>query len=109
MSDENGREDIDSRFLAAARGLLVLLVPLGGILGAYITTRAALSARIDSNERDIKVLHAAIAEIKEDLDEIDSELSAHRNMGPDGLPHPQGVIRDVAQLRERVTKLESKE
>jgi len=105
-------QSTDAKLLNAARGLLVLLVPIGGIIGAYYSTRAALEFDIRENrgrlERIEETLKEETVSLKRSIERVRTDLDAHCNLGPDGLPHPQGVIRDVIDLEERVKNLEQK-
>ena len=114
--DESDNFDrVDSRVLSSARGLLVLVLPIGAAFGAYYGVRSALEARISENSRrldgvskDIEYIRGDIKDSRGDIERLRTNIDTHRNLGPDGLPHPQGVLRELADLEKRVQKLEAK-
>lgn len=104
-----GREP---RSLEAFKGLATIVIPIVGLVAAYYGTTSEIRGKTDILERDLLHLersHAAsLDRMQELLKRIESRLDAHMRLGPDGLPHPQGVIRSLDDLDERVKALESR-
>ena len=104
MEDSKPSRSDQDRVFYALRVVVFLVVPLASIVGAYYSTKAALEGdlsalrqRVEYNERDSR---GQLERVYDRLKLLDSAFDTHRSLGPDGLPHPQGVIRALEELRE---------
>ena len=110
--EENTDEKLSSNTIAAIRGLLLIVLPIVGMSAAVLGTKHGIDSKIESNgQRDesrSEAVNAHLRALEKALDQLRSDFDAHARLGPDGLRHPQGVIRELEDLEERVRKLEGR-
>jgi hypothetical protein len=75
---------------------------------AHYSTKAEILVRVQKNESDISYLRHDVDSNAIGTEECCGRLDAHIRRGPDGLPHPEGVISALRRLEERIAALEAK-
>lgn len=113
MAQQSGRDsDSTSLVIAAVRGLMVFMVPMAGVIGAYYSTRAAIEGDIRELRQRIEWLNessvTARGQIERDLANLRGEFDRHAAMGVGGIPHPTGVVIELERINERLKRIEAK-
>lgn len=89
--------------LGIVRLLIAVVIPtLAGALSAHFSTQS------DIRNLNTRLEHAQSAseDLSKELDDLRADARLHMASGPDGLPHPQGVIHAIDGLKKRVQALE---
>jgi hypothetical protein len=101
-----------ARGLEQLKGFSTLLLPVVAVTAAYYTTTGNLRSDISALRSDVTHIErshaAAVSRMQRLLEDLERRLDEHRSSGPDGLNHPQGVIRSVKDLERRVEILEAR-
>lgn len=113
------RTSIDEKVTRSIKGSFTLIVPLIGILAAWYSTKSDLEKDILDLRHRNAIAETRIENVEREsdwrldraekaIDSLRSLTDSHMRSGPDGLRHPQGLIRITTELRERIEALEKK-
>lgn len=102
----------DKEFLLGAkafRGLLLFMVPIIAATSSAVGTYFAMSSRITNLRHRVDIqqtrLEGKLEGITKRLSDIHKRFDDHAGMGANGIPHPNGLLVEIAKIKRDIDRL----